>query len=272
MSDLYSTYLNPYKEWLETQNMTSNSLRAYCSRIKQFLIFVECTQMPHDLPLKRQEGLNNAIASYLQFLKQSERERATINANINALKSFAAFLGLMPAKCKREPHLRKPSATLRLEEQERLLSAINQQKSVRDTAMALVLFNTGLRIGACAKLTVKNVDVAVSAINLDNGYRIPLNRRTSIALTEWLVERQKIGAENESLWLTQNGEALSIAGIAFVIRRIAWEAKLNVSAQTLRRTWLANTTSRMKRDQLAMKFGGFVSPATIVRYGFHTSI
>ena len=100
-----------------------------------------------------------------------------------------------------------------------------------------------------------------------------LDKETMFALRQWLEERKKFpNAPVEcALWLTKQGDRLKIAGIASVIDRISWQAKLLISVETLRRTWLMRTTSELNKTELAAKVGSYISKATIKRCGLPLS-
>lgn len=99
--------------------------------------------------------------------------------------------------------------------------------------------------------------------------KIPLNSQTTLALKQWLKERRNFvgGAAENALWLTKDGERLSLSGITFILKRIGWQAHIALSAEILRRTWLSNAGNHFDKDELATKFGDYISAATIKRYG-----
>lgn len=284
-SSVYNIYLQSYKEWLAKQSIAKNTQRAYHSRIKQFLLFREYANLSDHL-LDDLNATSDAMSLYLNFLKQSTDKVRAINANVNALNNFCHFLGLKVSQLKRERCYYKPLKILRLQEQNDFLLSIRRQESARDRALSMVLLYTGLRIGDCARLNV--ADFFSSLTGSDNKFdlkdgtaclclnnrsgcvtKIPLDGPTAFALKQWLKEREKLAAaETEpALWLTKDGERLSISGITFVIKRIGWQAQLAVSTEILRRTWLASAADCFDKKELATKFGGYISPATIKRYG-----
>lgn len=259
-------YLSAYKEWLATQIMTPNTLRVYYSRVKQFLLFVEYANLG-DKPFNDAAGTNEAMSLYLQFLKQAKKGNVTVNANINALKNFAGFLGINSIELKRERFYSSPNKMLTLSEQERLLQTVKKE-SARDRAIVLILLYTGLRISECANLNLDNIGAGAACICFDAGVNIRLNEETKNALKEWLEERkrQTSSEDNGGLWLTKQGQRLSVAGIAFTVRRIGWQSNVLISAETLRRTGLSKAAESMNKSDLASTFGGYISAATLNRY------
>jgi site-specific recombinase XerD len=260
-------YLDAYTEWLVKQPISSNTARAYRSRVKHFLVFLHYADLSDRLPLDEPSGLRDAMQSYLAFLKLSNKQGSTVNANINALNSFFQFLGIQPATCVRERCHPKTAKILTLDEQERFLKTVQRQYA-RDKALALILFYTGLRIGDCAKLEMQNIGPGAARIVLEGAVTIILNQETMLALRAWLEERKVlVGAGPVTgLWLTKKRTRLTMAGIAWVIERIGWQSGLIVSAEVLRRTRLTQASDSFSKDLLASKFGGHVGKATLKRY------
>ena len=94
-------------------------------------------------------------------------------------------------------------------EQKRFLRAVERCPSIRDQAVAILLFYTGLRVSECAALDQS--DVLISArkgtVIVRQGKReayreVPLNAGVRKALDNWLVKRQ------EPIYYPQVGFAL----------------------------------------------------------------
>ncbi len=263
-----------YQVWLEQQPLTPNTRRAYHSRVKQFFLFFEYASLG-DQCQDSLSGLTDAMPHYLNFLKKSKNtDRATINANINALNNFAIFLNLQDPQLKREHCYAKQARVLAPYEQNKFLDSVERQESTRDKALALVLFSTGLRIGECARLDGSDIVegvTGIAGISLRDRTMVALNEQTASAVRQWLAERHKLvlretDSGNSGLWLTKSAQRLSVSGIAFVIKRIGWQANLLVSAEMLRRTWLATATVDLSKQEMASKFGGYINSATITKY------
>ncbi len=260
-------YLTAYSNWLSTQKITANTMRAYLSRVRQFLLFVEYTQLS-ETALQDDAAAGDAMSLYLDFLRQTKRGNVTINANIDALNHFAQFLGIK-VSLKRERAYARPAKKLTAAEQGRFVQAAEQQELARDRALGLLLFYNGLRISDCASLNIDQVGPGASFIQLASGVRLQLNERTSRALRHWLEQRRYLpeaGSPGAGLWLTSQGQRLSVPGISFVVRRIGWQAQLRLSVEMLRRTTLAESAQGLDAVALAEKFGGFVSRETLGRY------
>lgn len=220
--------------------------------------------------------MNEAMNVYLAFLKQSKGAAKSVNANINALKSFSHFIGFEDMQLQRERSHNTSAEVLTPAEQETFLRCTQQQEWLRDRALALILFYTGMRISNVAHLNVDDILVNEALttgdtfvfIKLNNGTKISLDKSTSLVLKQWLMERAKSPyAEGTSaLWLTKEGERLSVSGMAFVIRRIGKQAQLVLSAELLRRTCLFNTTTHFSKNERPSEFCEYVSIDMISSY------
>lgn len=260
-------YLKAYSNWLFTQKLAANTMRAYLSRVRQFLLFVEYTHLS-ETALQSDSAAANAMSLYLDFLRQTKRGTVTINANIDALNHFTQFLGIK-VSLKRERAYARQAKKLTPAEQARFVQAAEQQELVRDRALGLLLFYIGLRISDCASLNIDQVGPGASFIQLASGARLQLNERTSRALRQWLEQRRFLpesGAPGAGLWLTSQGQRLSVPGISFVVRRIGWQAQLRISVEMLRRTTIAESVQGLDACAMAEKFGGFVSRQTVARH------
>ncbi len=245
-------YLVLYKAWLAEQAVTANTARAYHSRIGRFLLFLEYANFSGE-PLADAVSTDEAMRLYLDFLKQSKTSDVTINAIINALNNFYRFLGLGEStQLKSERGGYKRARKLTISEQARFLRCVERQ-STRDKALAFVFFYTGLQIGDCARLNVENIGAGAACIYLGTDGVVPLNEPTAFALRQWLAERQTLAASgaDSRLWLSRQGQRISVSGIVSVIKRIGRRAKLSVSPEKLRRTWLATSTERLNRSEPA---------------------
>src|SRR5438309_1763426 len=115
------------------------------------------------------------------------------------------FLSCRHLKSREDLPAQAPRA-LEPPEQKRFLRAVERCSSVRDRAIALLLFYTGLRISECAALTLNDVRLSsrkglvMVRMGKGNTYReVPLNAEVRTALDAWLEQRKKqIAPPNES--------------------------------------------------------------------------
>jgi site-specific recombinase XerC len=144
---------------------------------------------------------------------------ASVNLMLAALDHLYLFLGLGRPKVRREDLPQEAPRALQPEAQKRFLRAVERCTSVRDRALALLLFYTALRIGECASLDTDDValsarkgKVTVRAGKGDTYRKVALNAEAREALAAWLTERrQRFPKPDESaLFLNAGGRRLSI--------------------------------------------------------------
>jgi len=106
--------------------------------------------------------------------------------------------GLGRPKVRREDLPQEAPKALEPEAQKRFLRAMERCTSVRDRALALLLFYTALRIGECASLDAEDValsarkgKVIVRAGKGDTYREVALNAEAREALSAWLTERRQ---------------------------------------------------------------------------------
>jgi site-specific recombinase XerD len=175
------------------------------------------------------------------------------------------------------PHVpEEPPAVLTEDEIRRLLKACagREFEDFRDTAIILLLIDTGRRRAECAGLKVDDIDFDTNvAVVLGKGRRprgCPFGRKTAVALDRYLRQRGKMKrAEIPPLWMSRyhGPGAMTDSGIYQVLGRRAREAGLDVHPHQLRHSfahaWLANGGN----EGDLMRLAGWRSREMLSRYG-----
>lgn len=237
-----------YERWLETQPLAASTRRAYRGHAGRFVEFLASWPGEGGNPLTDAHARDYAVRDFKSYLKTVRRAKpASVNLALAAVDHFYRYLGAGRPDVRREELAQAAPRALSPEELRRFLRAIERCESPRDRAIALLLINTGLRISECAALDVD--DVAVSARKgqvvvregKGDAYReVPLNAEAREALDAWTAARQMQleASEERALFVSRKGVRLSTRAIDLVIRALARESKLVLSAHTLRHTCL----------------------------------
>ncbi len=237
-----------YERWLETQPLAVSTRRAYRGHARRFVEFLASWPGEAGDPLSDAHGRDYAVRDFKSYLKTVRRAKpASVNLALASVDHFYRYLGAGRPDVRREELAQAAPRALSPDELRRFLRAVERCQSTRDRAITLLLVNTGLRIGECAALDV--YDVAVSARKgrvvvregKGDAYReVPLNTEARDALDAWTVARRKQlkGSEERALFVSRKGARLSTRAIDLVIRALAREADLMLSAHTLRHTCL----------------------------------
>ena len=138
---------------------------------------------------------------------------------------------------RREDLPKEAPRALEPEEQKRFMRAVERCTSIRDRAIALLLFYTASAL-VSALAWIRN-DIALSArkgkVTVCAGkgdlYReVVLNAEAREGLSAWLLERGKRfpGQSETALFLNSHGQRLSIRSIDLTLRRLGEEANVEV--------------------------------------------
>lgn len=278
---IWQAHLITFKAWLLEQNISPHTKRVYMSQVQQFVMFLASSDYDNNEGLFDSNTFARAVQDYRDFLKNKLKVgSSSINNSLIAIQHFSSVLGIPAVKIERERRKKWKPKVLTENQQEMFLQAVRKQELIRDQALALILYCAGIRISECADLNTEDVLIDNSGIRLlikhtetDGHVEVkeshPLNADAAQALQIWLSERNRLVADSTetALWIGQQGQRLSIPGIDFVLRRIGWQARMTLSAETLRRTSIAKLTSPTHKADLATEVGEHLSLNTVKRFG-----
>jgi integrase/recombinase XerC len=269
-----------YKIWLSKQPLSVHTRRAYRTQVRQFCVYLDQADSEYGDPLKDEHARNYAVRDYKSYLKTvRKRKPATVNSALAAIDNFYRFLQMSPADVKREDLPQQAPRALTEDEQKRFLRAVERSPSIRDQAIALLLFYTGLRIGECAALNQDDVlisarkgTVIVRQGKRDSYREIPLNVNVRKALDAWIINRKELfpAIENEAFFLNRRGGPLSARAIDMVLRKLSAEADVNLSAHVLRHTCITNLVRNGTDLVLVAEIAGHRRLETTQRYSLPT--
>jgi site-specific recombinase XerD len=277
VTDDLEQQLRAYEVWLARQPLADNTRRAYLLQVRQYGTFLATRVSPDgNNPLRDPFARDYAVRDYKTSLKtQGKAKPSSVNLALAAIDHFYLFLGLDRPRVKREDLSEQAPRALKPEEQKAFLRAVERISSVRDQAIAHLLFYTGLRLGECAALNVDDVRVSArkGLVIVRSGkgetYReVPLNADVREVLKVWLKERAKRFPQisEPALFLNLKGRRLSTRAIDLVLRQLGREAKVELSAHVLRHTCLTNLVRRGNDLVLVAEVAGHKRLETTRRY------
>jgi integrase/recombinase XerC len=229
-----------------------------------------------DDPLHDAFARDYAVRDFKRYLKTERKAKpASVNLALAAIDHFYQFLGLGRVRMQREDLPQKSPRALKPEEQKAFLHAAEGSSSLRDQALARLLFYTGLRLSECAALNVS--DIVISArkglviIRSGKGetYReVPLTTEVRNALKDWLRDRSKRFPRpcDPALFLSLKGKRLSTRALDLIVRQLGADANLELSAHRLRHTCLTNLVRRGNDLVLVAEVTGHRRLETTRRY------
>ncbi len=269
--------LTAYTAWLARQPLAANTQRTYRVRVAQYCTFLATYFPEYGDPLQTPAARDYAVRDFKAHMQTTRQAKpSSVNLTLAALDHFYRFLALGPPQVDRADQPQQAPQALEPPDQVRFLRAVERSPSVRDRALALLLFYTGLRVGEATALNLD--DVLLSArrgkviVRLGKGqtYReVPLNTAVRPALAAWLTVRNSPVAAvpaNPAFFLSRQGRRLSPRAIDLRLRRLAAEAGLTLSAHTLRHTCLTNLVRQGTDLVLVAEIAGHKRLETTRRY------
>jgi integrase len=131
----------------------------------------------------------------------------------------------------------------------------------RDYALVRFAVATGVRRGGLHGLRLADLDLPdCSAIVTEKGRktrRVYFDPGTRDALAQWLWIREDIGSDSDAVWISEQGEPLTLSGVRQVLKRLCERAGVgNVSLHQLRHTMAYNAAKRgVDTDLLRQQLG-----------------
>lgn len=246
-----------YRGWLERQPLGERTRDAYLAQVSGFVAWL-ATSAHGVQALSEPKVRDWAVRDYKRYVKIKKRWAPTsVNQSLAALDNFYRSLGVGRPEVAREELPQVAPRALEEDDQRLFLRAVEADPSARDRAIATVFFYTGLRLSELAALDL--ADVAVSArrgrVRVRSGkgdaYReVPLNSACRAALSDWIRVRagklstsavsDEAEAGMDALWVSRTGSRMTPRSIDLVVRRLAKEAGLALSAHVLRHTCVTN--------------------------------
>lgn len=245
-----------FAAWLRRQPLSERTADAYRAQVGAYLTWLAGSE--HAAEALSVEAVRDwAVRDYKRAMKKRRLKPTTVNQALAAIDALYRSLSMGRPDVRREALAQVAPRALAEDAQRRFLRSVERCPSARDRAIATLFLYTGLRLSELAALDVG--DVAVSprrgrlrvALGKGDAYReVPLNSACRSALDEWtaarttqleaLAERNPDLAATDALWLARGGGRLGSRAIDLVVRRLAADAGLEMSAHVLRHTCVTN--------------------------------
>jgi integrase/recombinase XerC len=226
------------------------------------------------LAITEPRGRDHAARDFKRHLKVERGWKpSSVNLALAAVDHFNRFLGLGSANVKREPLAQAAPRALSEGQQRALLRAAEVGRP-RDRAIVVLLLYTAIRLHELVALDVEDVSVSarkgllVVRSGKGDAYReVPLNRPSRAALDVWLSARGEHAVDGErALFLGPRGVRLSPRSVDRVVRGIADQAGLALSAHVLRHTCVTNLVRGGNDIVLVAELAGHRRLETTRRY------
>jgi integrase/recombinase XerC len=232
--------LNLFIEYLQIErNYSQYTIESYQHDIKEFFIFMAEQNMD------RVENVSYLdIRIYLTELYDKKLARKSVARKISSLRSFYKFL-LREKIIKDNPFslVSIPKLEKRLpdffygEEMQQLFEACdaNTPLGLRNLALLELLYATGIRVGECSQIRLKDLDFFLSTVLVhgkgNKDRYIPFGSFAHDSMEKYIQNGRKLLMENHDshdfLFVNFRGGPLTSRGIRLVLNKIVEESTLN---------------------------------------------
>ena len=254
----YAAVFDGYAAALEHAPLDADTRRAYGSRVRSYLAWLDSACITGPDPLADAHGRDFAGRDYRTYLKTIARRAAsTVNAHLTALDHFYEHLGLGAVRVQRDQLPRRAPRALDAREQKRYLRAVEARPLSRDRAMGRLLFYSGVRVDELVSLDEDDVPLSARKGKVivregkgGDSREVPLVDQVARAsVAEWKKERAtwRGADENPALFLNRRGGRLSARAVDQLLDALAADADLvdddgnaAASAHTIRHTFGTN--------------------------------
>ena len=248
---MYNLSLSEYLEYIKREkSLTDNTLESYGRDLMQFNKYIMDNQV-----MSINKVNKTTIITYMMYLQKDGKSPATIARSLASIRSYFQYLLNMgyidedPTYNLRSPKLeRKLPDILTKEEIDLLLSQPTEDnfKGVRDKAMLVLLYQTGIRVTELIALNVDNLNmelgyIFINAYDKDN-VLLPIDNLAITCLKNYMENyRHKLVKDNEekALFLNYNGSRLTRQGFWKIIRQYSSKANIDkkITPMTLRHSF-----------------------------------
>lgn len=234
--------VNQWKTSLKIKKKSPNTIKAYLSNISQFIEWVKKNKKVNEVDVKIIKRLKlRDLEQFMEYLMIKGNGESTRGRKTSAIKEF--FRYLKKNKLIKEnitddlecPKIPKRERNYIVEQDIiKLKHRVQGCHRIRDLAIIMLLWNTGIRLSELTNLNIKDIkDNSIRIIRKgDNEAYLPLNKEAIEYLNEWLEVRSKLKYSNEKALfigerinkdgdhrLTQNGiQKMSEANLKLVER------------------------------------------------------
>jgi integrase/recombinase XerC len=263
------------------KGFSNHTIKSYKEDLENFFEFLKNEKI-EDI-----KSLNySVLTGYITFLGKKGFKASTIERKIASLKTFfkylvkKKFISKNPAELISSPKKQKrlPSV-LEVGEIFDLINIIPEDSpfSVRNKAMIMLLYASGLRVSELTGLNLGDLDLKnglVRILGKGKKYRIvPVGNKTKAILYKYFLYRREFQPRGEALFVTKSGKRIQDRMVRYIINVYINELAIQkkVSPHTLRHTFATHLLDNGANIRVIQEMLGHSSLSTTQIYT-HLSI
>lgn len=221
-----TTFIESYKEYLNSKNLSVNTISSYVYDVISFDEYLYNNYKINIVQTKKAQ-----ILTYLVDMQKQGKSSSTISRSISSLKNFFEYLKKNksvidnPALSIHSPKQIKKVPVILSEEQITELMSIpntNTFKGSRDSAILELLYSSGIKVTELISLKIVDVNLNAGIINVEGTKEriLPLSDISKNAIMNYINNFRDIKSKesNKFLFINANGENISRQGIWKILK------------------------------------------------------
>jgi integrase/recombinase XerC len=268
--------LAEYEQHLSRLPISMHTRRNYLARVRGYLGWL--ADLPDGHKALSDPGERDfAVREFKSWLLQKGRSSNTVNSTLAAIDNLYLYIGLGPARVKRQEPPKLAPRALDLDEQRRFLRAVATSKHLRDRTVAMLMLHCGIRLSEVMNLNIGDVVMTARRHQLiircgKNSKRrvIPINREAAEVLQTYLLAR-RANVPDAALFLSRQGNRLSTQAIDRLLRRFGRDSGVEVSSHRLRHVFLTQLVRAGVDIVTVAEIAGHAKIDTTRRYSLPTA-
>ena len=220
--NLYLSYISDVK------NLSQNTTSSYKRDLKKLSIFLD------SINIKNYEEIDDGICtSWLGNLYSLENNPKTIQRHLSSAKGFFKFLkknsiiDSSPFDLVKAP--KSPSYLPNILSPEEVSQLLNfkpkNTQEKRDLAIIELIYSSGLRVSETVNINLGDFEDNKNFLRvLGKGAKtrlVPVGRYAQNAINDWMIEREKLATEDDSLFVNLRGKRITTRSVQERLKNIA---------------------------------------------------
>lgn len=270
-----------WRRHLRAEGKRERTIHAYLSALDRLDRFLADRGMPRELAHVKREH----VEAWLVHEQERGSAPASVSLWFRALRPFWRWL-VEEDEIPRSPMEKMtvpsvpldPPQVLTDEQASRLFATVRGTgfEDRRDNAILRLFFDTGMRRGELAQLTLGDLDlrddvayVKAATSKSRRGRAVPFGEAAGKAIVRYLRHPRAPKHDAEPLWLGRTGLPLLANGILALVRRRGRQAGIpDLHPHTFRHTWAHNMLGPLAMSEGdVMRLGGWSTRDMLSRYG-----
>jgi integrase/recombinase XerD len=254
---LLSDLLDEFVLYCRSANRSTRTIEWYMENVTAFEKHLLTSGRPHEC-----ERITTRIIREYVLDLQGRYSEATVAGRIRAIKALFAW-GVREELLTTDPTKRVPVPKIPhtdfevfdTKQVDTILKACDtkQLQGCRDFAVVMVLFDSGIRASELIGITQQDIDWERGLVRVfgkgAKERQVPVSARTLRAIRRYLSHRRKAGHDHQpSVFLNNDGDALTYSGLAQLLRRLGTRTGLHIHPHKFRHSFAVNALRNDARE------------------------